>query len=415
MESGFIKKIMSKKLRPIILAGGVGKRLWPLSTEYNPKQFIPIFKDLSLFDLTLQRVNNSLFKRPIVVTSEKYLMQVSKAFERTGLKPFLIVLEPESKNTYSAITLAALLSKKELGKDRLIVMPSDHYISNNMNFYQACKNALKEDKEALYLFGIKPEYATSEYGYISFVEGSSKKIEFIEKPDTKKAQELLANNMVYWNSGIFIFGKSWFINKSRQADPVFFKKIEASIKEGRQKRNLFYPENVSFSSITPISFDYGFVEKCKEISMIKLDAGWSDLGSWVSLLALEANQAPSFYGKELSSRIERPWGFYQVLMETDSSKVKLIRVMPHQKLSLQKHKYRSEKWFVVQGKAKVTRENEKFTLEIGDSINIEKRQVHSLENKESSPLEVIEIQTGNYLGEDDIVRLKDIYGRADLH
>jgi len=406
---------MSKKLRPIILAGGVGKRLWPLSTEYNPKQFIPIFKDLSLFDLTLQRVNNSLFKRPIVVTSEKYLMQVSKAFERTGLKPFLIVLEPESKNTYSAITLAALLSKKELGKDRLIVMPSDHYISNNMNFYQACKNALKEDKEALYLFGIKPEYATSEYGYISFVEGSSKKIEFIEKPDTKKAQELLANNMVYWNSGIFIFGKSWFINKSRQADPVFFKKIEASIKEGRQKRNLFYPENVSFSSITPISFDYGFVEKCKEISMIKLDAGWSDLGSWVSLMALESNQAPSFYGKELSSRIERPWGFYQVLMETDSSKVKLIRVMPHQKLSLQKHKYRSEKWFVVQGKAKVTRENEKFTLEIGDSINIEKRQVHSLENKESSPLEVIEIQTGNYLGEDDIVRLKDIYGRADLH
>jgi len=294
-------------------------------------------------------------------------------------------------------------------------MPSDHYISNNMNFYQACKNALKEDKEALYLFGIKPEYATSEYGYISFVEGSSKKIEFIEKPDTKKAQELLANNMVYWNSGIFIFGKSWFINKSRQADPVFFKKIEASIKEGRQKRNLFYPENVSFSSITPISFDYGFVEKCKEISMIKLDAGWSDLGSWVSLMALESNQAPSFYGKELSSRIERPWGFYQVLMETDSSKVKLIRVMPHQKLSLQKHKYRSEKWFVVQGKAKVTRENEKFTLEIGDSINIEKRQVHSLENKESSPLEVIEIQTGNYLGEDDIVRLKDIYGRADLH
>ena len=166
---------MSKKIRPIILAGGVGKRLWPLSTEYNPKQFIPIFKDLSLFDLTLQRANNSLFKKPIVVTSEKYLNQVSKAFERTGLKPSLIVLEPESKNTYSAITLAALLSNEELGKDRLIIMPSDHYISNNMNFYQACKNALKDGKEALYLLGIKPEYASSEYGYISFDEESSKK------------------------------------------------------------------------------------------------------------------------------------------------------------------------------------------------------------------------------------------------
>jgi mannose-1-phosphate guanylyltransferase/mannose-6-phosphate isomerase-like protein (cupin superfamily) len=406
---------MSKKLRPIILAGGAGKRLWPLSTEYNPKQFIPIFKDLSLFDLTLQRVNNSLFKKPIVVTSQKYLKQVSKAFERTGLKPSLIVLEPESKNTYSAITLAALLSNEELGKDKLIIMPSDHYISNNMNFYQACKNALKGDNEALYLLGIKPEYNTSEYGYISFDEGSTKKIEFIEKPNTKKVQELLANNKVYWNSGIFIFGKSWFINKSRKSDPVFFKKIEASIKEGRQKGNLFYPEDISFSSITPISFDYGFVEKCKDISMIKLDAGWSDLGSWVSLMSLDSNQAPSFYGKELSSRIERPWGFYQVLMETDTSKVKLIRVMSHQKLSLQKHQYRSEKWFVVQGRAKVTRENEKFTLEIGDSINIEKKQVHSIENTESSPLEIIEIQTGDYLGEDDIVRLKDIYGRADLH
>ena len=406
---------MSKKIRPIILAGGVGKRLWPLSTEHNPKQFIPIFKDLSLFDLTLQRANNGLFKKPIVVTSEKYLKQVSKAFERTGLKPSLIVLEPESKNTYSAITLAALLSNEELGKDKLIIMPSDHYISNNMNFYQACKNALKGDEEALYLFGIKPEYATSEYGYISFDEGRSKKIKFIEKPNAKKVKELLANNKVYWNSGIFIFEKSWFLKKSQKLDSVRFKKIEASAREGRQEGNLFYPESISFSSIKPISFDHGFIEKCEDISVIKLDAGWSDLGSWVSLMNLESDQSPSLYINESTLKAERPWGFFQILMETDSSKVKLIRVMPKQKLSLQRHNYRSEKWFVIQGKAKVTRENEKFTLELGDSINIEKKQIHSLENQGSSPLEIIEIQTGDYLGEDDIVRLEDIYGRADLH
>jgi mannose-1-phosphate guanylyltransferase len=406
---------MSKKIRPIILAGGAGKRLWPLSTEYNPKQFIPIFKDLSLFDLTLQRANNGLFKKPIVVTSKKYLKQVSKAFERTGLKPSLIVLEPENKNTYSAITLAALLSNEELGKDRLIIMPSDHYISNNMNFYQACKKAIKEDKETLYLLGIKPEYASSEYGYISLEEGSSKKIEFIEKPNAKKVKELLARNNVYWNSGIFIFGKSWFLNKSRQSDPAHFKKIDSSVREGRQKGNLFYPENISFSSIKPISFDHGFVEKCEDISMINLDAGWSDLGSWVSLMKLESNQAPSLYSDESTLKNERPWGFFQILMETGSSKVKLIKVMPKQKLSLQRHNYRSEKWFVVQGRAKVTRENEEFTLELGDSINIEKKQIHSLENLGSSPLEIIEIQTGDYLGEDDIVRLEDIYGRAELH
>ena len=406
---------MSKKIRPIILAGGVGKRLWPLSTEHNPKQFIPIFKDLSLFDLTLQRANNGLFKKPIVVTSEKYLKQVSKAFERTGLKPSLIVLEPESKNTFSAITLAALLSSEELGKDRLIIMPSDHYISNNMNFYQACKNALKGDEEALYLFGIKPQYATSEYGYISFDEGRSKKIKFIEKPNAKKVKELLANNKVYWNSGIFIFEKSWFLKKSQKLDSVRFKKIEASAREGRQEGNLFYPESISFSSIKPISFDHGFIEKCEDISVIKLDAGWSDLGSWVSLMKLESDQSPSLYINESTLKAERPWGFFQILMETDSSKVKLIRVMPKQKLSLQRHNYRSEKWFVIQGKAKVTRENEKLTLELGDSINIEKKQIHSLENQGSSPLEIIEIQTGDYLGEDDIVRLEDIYGRADLH
>ena len=147
--------------------------------------------------------------------------------------------------------------------------------------------------------------------------------------------------------------------------------------------------------------------------MIKLDAGWSDLGSWVSVMAQGSNETP-FYEEE-TIKIERPWGFFQVLMETESSKVKLIRVMPRQKLSLQKHKHRSEKWFVVQGRVKVTKENEKFTLELGDSINIEKQEVHSLENQESSPLDIVEIQTGEYLGEDDIVRLEDIYGRVDLH
>ena len=149
--------------------------------------------------------------------------------------------------------------------------------------------------------------------------------------------------------------------------------------------------------------------------MIPLDAGWLDLGSWVSLRALDANQVPSFYGDSSIPRIERPWGFFQILMETSSTKVKLIKVMPKQKLSLQKHKFRSETWYVIKGRAKVNRENEKFTLELGDSIIIEKGQVHSLENVESEPLEIVEIQTGEYLGEDDIVRLEDMYGRADLH
>ncbi len=178
---------MSKKLRPIVLAGGIGKRLWPLSTESRPKQFIPIFKELSLFDLTLQRINNSLFKKPIIVSSERYLEQIQDSFERTGLNPSLIVIEPESKNTFAPIITSAILSNKEFKDEKFIATPSDHYISNNQKFYQACKKTLKTNKETLFLFGVKPEYPSQEYGYISRLKD---KIEFIEKPSLEIAQRL---------------------------------------------------------------------------------------------------------------------------------------------------------------------------------------------------------------------------------
>jgi mannose-1-phosphate guanylyltransferase len=403
---------MSKKLRPIVLAGGIGKRLWPLSTESRPKQFIPIFKDLSLFDLTLQRINNSLFKKPIIVTSERYLKQIQDSFERTGLKPFLIVLEPESKNTFPPIIAASILSNKEIKDEKFIVMPSDHYISNNQNFYKTCKKTLKTNKEKLFLFGVKPEYPSQEYGYISQLKD---KIEFTEKPSIEKAKRLFKQRNIFWNSGIFIFGKDWILNESKEIDSINFKKINEATKKGVKLGNLFYLKDSNFTKIKPISFDKGFVEKCNDISMFSLDAGWTDLGSWVSLRALEENQLPSIYEDTVDTKIERPWGFFQILLETSTTKLKLIKVMPKQKLSLQKHKFRSERWHVIKGRAKVVRDNEKFTLELGDTIEIEKSQTHSLENVEDNPLEIVEIQTGEYLGEDDIIRLDDIYGRADLH
>ena len=404
---------MSKKLRPIVLAGGIGKRLWPLSTESRPKQFIPIFKDLSLFDLTLQRINNSLFKKPIIVTSERYLKQVQDSFERTGLnKPSLIILEPESKNTFAPIVASTILSNKELKDDKFIAMPSDHYIANNQNFYGTCKKTLKTNKETLFLLGVKPEYPSQEYGYI---RDRKNKIEFIEKPSIEIAKKLFRQRNIFWNSGIFIFGKEWILNKSKDIDPSNFIRINEATKKGERSGNLFYFNNSNFTKIKSISFDIGFVEKCNDISMLPLDAGWTDLGSWVSLRALEENQLPSIYKDTLDTKIERPWGFFQILLETSSTKLKLIKVMPKQKLSLQKHKFRSERWHVIKGRAKVLRDNEKFTLELGDTIDIEKSQTHSLENVEDEPLEIVEIQTGEYLGEDDIIRLEDIYGRADLH
>jgi len=403
---------MSKKLRPIILAGGIGKRLWPLSTESLPKQFIPIFQDFSLFDLTLQRVNNSLFKKPIIVTSEKYLKLIRDGFERTGLKPSLIVLEPESKNTFAPIITAAILSNSEVEDERFIVMPSDHYISSNKNLYKACKKSLKRNKENLLLLGVKPEYPSQEHGYITDRKDG---IEFIEKPAIEIAKRLFKEKNIFWNSGIFIFGRDWILNQAREIDSLNFNTVNETIRKGKRKGDLFYLKSSIFSKVKSISFDHGFVEKCQDISMVHLDAGWTDLGSWVSLRALEENKLPSIYKDTLDTKIERPWGFFQVLLETSSTKLKLIKVLPKQKLSLQKHEFRSERWHVIKGRAKIVRDSEKFTLELGDTIDIEKCQTHSLENVEDDPLEIIEIQTGEYLGEDDIIRLEDIYGRVDLH
>ena len=403
---------MSKKFRPIVLAGGIGKRLWPLSTESHPKQFIPIFKDFSLFDLTLQRINNSLFKKPIIVSSERYLKQIQDSFERTGINPSLIVLEPESKNTFAPIIASTILSNKEFNDEKFIAMPSDHYISSNQNFYQTCRKALKTNKETLVLFGVKPKYPSQEYGYIS---GRRDKIEFLEKPSLEIAKRLFKKRNIFWNAGIFIFEKDWILNKSKEVDSINFKRINEATKKGERLGNLFFLKDSNFTKIKSISFDKGFVEKCNDISMLPLDAGWSDLGSWVSLRAFEDNQYPSIYENSLDTKIERPWGFFQILLETSSTKLKLIKVMPKQKLSLQKHKFRSARWHVIKGRAKVVRDDEKFTLELGDTIDIKKSQTHSLENVEDAPLEIVEIQSGEYLGEDDIIRLEDIYGRADLH
>ena len=211
---------MSKKLRPIILAGGIGKRLWPLSTESRPKQFIPIFKEFSLFDLTLQRINNSLFKKPIIVTSERYLKQIQDSFERTGLKPSLIIIEPESKNTFPPIISASILSNKELKDKKFIAMPSDHYISNNQNFYNTCKKTLNTNKENLFLFGVKPEYPSQEYGYIRRLKD---RIEFIEKPSIEISKRLFKQRNIFWNAGIFIFGRDWILNKSKEIDFILVK------------------------------------------------------------------------------------------------------------------------------------------------------------------------------------------------
>jgi len=414
--------VNNKKLRPIILAGGSGKRLWPLSTKEKPKQFISIFGDLSLFDLSLQRVNKgSLFKKPIIVTSIDYLKFVEDSITRTGVEPEKIILEPFSKNTFPAISLTVLISLLKNKNESFMVTPSDHYISNNKEFHDSCKLAKGNvENGGLILFGVKPDRASTEYGYIQALnleEEFNEVKEFIEKPSSEAVKKVLNKPNVLWNAGIFVFNGSWFLKACKEIDKQAFSEIEAITPRQYPSSLFFRPKKKRFKALSSYPFDKKFVEKNNANYVIPLSVDWSDLGSWVSLSELQKDRESelTLFSENRFKREKRPWGFFEVLMETDSSKVKLISVSVGHKLSLQKHKYRSETWYVVQGKAKVTKGNERFTLLNGDSIIIHKNEEHRLENISNEPLEIIEIQTGTYFGEDDIIRLKDSYGRAGLH
>ena len=412
----------SKKLRPIVLAGGLGKRLWPLSTDDEPKQFIPLFGDYSLFDLTLQRLNkSSLFKSPIIITSEKYLKYVQDSIKRTGVESEKIILEPVSKNTYPAILVSVSIALLKNKDEDFLVVPSDHYIKNNQSFHEACLSIIEEiQSEGLMLFGVKPDRPSVDYGYIES-KGSNDSIrrvyKFIEKPDSKKAEVLLEKPHIYWNAGMFSFNGSWLMKTSKEVNNNLYKQIEDLIEKKHPIEHCVYLNTEKFKGVQSVSFDKGFVEKNIYNYFTLLDAGWSDLGSWVSLGAMQVDPESkmSIFFNEKADKVERPWGHYEILMETETSKVKSIRVLPGHKLSLQKHRHRSETWYVVKGIAKVTKGGERFTMHNGDSIVINKNETHRLENASNENLEIIEIQTGTYFGEDDIVRIQDVYGRADLH
>lgn len=411
-----------KKFRPIILAGGSGKRLWPLSTKKRPKQFISLFGDLSLFDLTLQRVNNrDIFKKPIVVTSEEYLTLVEESLAKTGLEVEMVFLEPESKNTFPALALPVLaaISKKE--EERYMVMPSDHYIPYNKSFYETSSNIQNLFKrDALILLGVVPNSPSTEYGYISTIPSSNilKKVKsFIEKPELEKAKRLIKQPDTLWNCGIFCFDGKWLSQSIKQKNPDLHSLMMRLLPTEELNQLYFYPNREQFSQLEDISFDKAFVESNLDTFVASLDAGWTDLGSWHSLSNLQKNpeHGLTLYAEGNYPRTEKPWGFFEVLLETDFSKVKMLSINSNQMLSMQMHEHRSETWYITQGVATVTVENEILELHPGESIVIDKKEKHRVQNFGDETLEIIEIQTGTYFGEDDIVRFEDKYGRKDFH
>ena len=412
----------SYKFRPIILAGGSGKRLWPLSTKKRPKQFISLFGDLSLFDLTLQRINNrDLFKKPIIVTSEEYLSLVEESLSKTGLEVERVILEPESKNTFSALALPVLALMKQKAEERYMVLPSDHYIPFNKSFYKTCtniKNLFK--KEALTLIGVLPDNPSTEYGYISIKPSNDelKRVKsFIEKPKLEKAKQLVKQPNTFWNSGIFCFEGKWLGESIKTLEPEMYSLLLDLLPFPEDDQIYFYPDKDKFSKLTDISFDKAIVESNRHNFVATLDAGWTDLGSWHSLsnLQKQPEHGLTLYADGNYPRTEKPWGYFEILFETKFSKVKILSVDPGQMLSMQMHEHRSETWYVTQGIATVTKEDKKLELYPGENILIEQRERHRVQNFGNEVLEIIEIQTGTYFGEDDIVRFEDMYGRKDFH
>ena len=468
-------------IRPIILSGGVGARLWPVSRAACPKQLLPIAETATMLQATLARVNSPDFALPIIVASEAHKHLVKAQLDQIGLEAEAIILEPEGRNTAAAIALVAQMVAPS--DDYLLVMPSDHVIADVAAFHQAIGAALEAARDgALVTFGITPTSPETGYGYIEAGPARTPALpgrsvqRFVEKPDRATAQSYLESGNFYWNSGIFLFKASAIRDElQKHARDVFAKCADAM--EHRTVDEIFVrPEPGAFLSCPNISIDYAVMEKTDRACVVPLDMGWSDVGSWnaywdiltkddadnllhgdiiaidthgsllrsecdiqiatvglsnmivvvtrdavlvapreraedVKLVvdALKKNDSPTHLAH---ARVQKPWGSYETTDRGPGFQVKRIIVKPGHKLSLQYHHRRAEHWVVVAGSAEVTVGDSVSTLNENESVHIPIGVVHRLANQGTRDLHLIEVQCGDYLGEDDIVRLDDTYGRT---
>lgn len=470
------------KITPVILSGGSGTRLWPVSRELNPKQFLDFFGSNSLFQKTALRVKGSGFEQPIIVCNNEHRFTAAEELQKIKVDPRSIILEPCARNTAPAIAIAALsLLTADQKNDVMLVMPSDHIINDEKKFLANVKNSFAAAKEGhLITFGIEPNKPETGYGYIKkakVISGFDEVFaveKFIEKPDHATAQKFVADKNYLWNSGIFMFRASSYLEAlQKYHNDIFIACVNANNK-ARRDLDFTRLELEDFEKCQNISIDYAVMEKAQKVAVVPVNVGWSDVGSWQAVSDLSAvdenkntllgdvfalktkncyinsrdkmvaaigvenliivaikdvvlvlNKDNSQDVKKMveilkekkreecvsSSKVLRPWGSFEVIDDSDRFKVKRITVKPGASLSLQMHNHRAEHWIVVKGTAYVTCDRDEFILTEDKSTYIPIGKKHRLENKGKIPLELIEVQTGEYLGEDDIVRFSDIYGR----
>ena len=461
-------------IQPIILSGGIGSRLWPLSRSKYPKQFIEIFDKKSLFDLTLERVIHLKSDRdPIIIISKDHKHLVQEKIEKLNIEA-KILLEPDSKNTTAAIYLASKFARKD---DILLIMPSDHLIYSNDDFLNLIQNSLKScSLNSWTTFGVKPNNPSTLYGYIKFTDNIKSLnakhsfhdvTEFIEKPNIQKASEMLLSGQYLWNSGIFMGQAQYILTSIKQHAPEVVIQCE-KVFDNATGTSIVSFDSKYYKDIPSISIDYSVIENEINIKCILMKVTWSDLGSWDSfidlnynnkkqeniiqlngdnkiisskdrtiatvgvkdLIIIDTKDATLITKRNQSENLKklitenkdldifnqhsydiRPWGSYEILLDSSLCKVKKLNISSKKRLSLQYHNKRSEHWFVLSGEATIHLDGEEFKLEKGKSIDIMRKANHFIGNYTNKPLIIIEVQMGDYFGEDDIIRLDDPYNR----
>ncbi len=471
-------------ITPIIMAGGSGTRLWPISRKCFPKQFTMLFDDQSLFQATVQRFKSKIFDRPMIMTNRELRFIVSEQLEFAGIEPTQIVVEPSGKNTAPPVLVAALMN--ELTPSQLLlVVPSDHIIGDTDAFHRAVENAMPAAGIGqIVTFGVQPKRPETGYGYIELppnaLEHSGQFIDvlsFVEKPNLQAAKLMQQTADYFWNTGIFLFRVDTIIEAFSALDPGMVKSCRAALAGAKRSGGYLNIDDEYWSQCSDISIDYAIMEKVDNLSVVPFKSSWSDLGSWKSVMqesdksqdgnvlyggataigctdtqlraeddkiqlvglglegvtaiatsdavlvaktddservkeVIETLKLNNIKQAEEFNRSHRPWGYFEQLSRGDRYQVKRIVVKPKASLSLQSHSFRAEHWIVVEGAAVVTINDRQKRLTENQSVYVPLGAVHRLENTEDTPLCLIEVQSGSYLGEDDITRYKDKYSRV---
>ena len=400
------------KIKPVILCGGSGTRLWPKSKKNTVKQFID-FGGWTLFQKTLQRIKNPIFDYPIISTNLSYLKLVRKHLQNNKINKYRIILEPFKKNTSAAVLSSALIDDVSFDQP-MIFFPADHLIEKTSQFNKAINyNKKYLDSDNIFVFGIKPNSPSSQYGYFltKKISGNlNKVVKFVEKPNSQYAKKILKLGG-YWNSGIVFARKDSIINNFIKYQLKTLNLCIESIYESKFLNNVYYLNKKSFKKIKENSIDYAILEKSKNINGIKLNIPWSDLGSWKEISNIYKKNKSKYFKK--SNVFYRPWGKYINLFQGKGFLIKELVVNSKSSISLQKHNYRSEHWTVTSGKPKITINRKKFFKKPNETVFIPKGSVHRIENIFKKPVKIMEVQMGPILKETDIIRYKDIYGRVN--